>query len=895
MHTPSTDSLAGHTPMMQQYLRIKADHPGTLVFYRMGDFYELFFDDAEKAARLLDLTLTQRGASAGNPIKMAGVPHHAVEQYLAKLVKFGESVAICEQIGDPATSKGPVERKVMRVVTPGTLTDAALLTDKNDVYLLAVCPGHNKRGVVTTVGLAWLNLASGALRLAEATPDDVAAALERIRPAETLIADAPPGFTPSGATGTLTRVPAWHFDIASGKQRLCDQLNVASLDGFGAEALTSACGAAGALLLYASATQGQQLRHVRSLKVEYESEYIGLDPATRRNLELTETLRGGESPTLCSLLDTCCTTMGSRLLRHWLHHPPRAAHCAQARHQAIGALLEAPPEASLDALRSALRRIADVERITGRLALLSARPRDLSSLRDTFAALPALRAQFAPVTAAADALTRLHIALEPPAACVDLLASAVAEEPAAMVRDGGVIARGYDADLDELRDISENCGQFLIDLEARERERTGISNLRVEYNKVHGFYIEVTRGQVDKVPDDYRRRQTLKNAERYITPELKAFEDKALSAQERALARERALYDALLQMLLPFIEDCQRVAAALAELDLLAALAERARALDWVAPEFSEDVGIEIEQGRHPVVEAQVEQFVANDCRFNADRKLLLITGPNMGGKSTFMRQTALISLLAYVGSYVPARRARFGPIDRIFTRIGAADDLAGGRSTFMVEMTEAAAILNDATPQSLVLMDEIGRGTSTFDGLALAWAIARHLLAHNGCYTLFATHYFELTQLPAEFPQAANVHLSAVEHGHSIVFLHAVNEGPASQSYGLQVAQLAGVPSPVIRAARKHLAYLEQQSVAHTTPQLDLFASAPYAEDTLDEVAVLDDTAVPGAKPNEDASPHPVLERLHAIDPNDLKPREALDLIYELQELARATHGARD
>ncbi|HEX7684577.1 MAG TPA: DNA mismatch repair protein MutS [Trinickia sp.] len=874
--------LAKHTPYMQQYLRIKADHPGTLLFFRMGDFYELFFEDAEKASRLLDLTLTQRGASAGNPIKMAGVPHHAVEQYLAKLVKFGESVAICEQIGDPATSKGPVERKVVRIVTPGTLTDAALLSDKNDVYLLAACPAHNKRGVTTAIGLAWLNLASGALRLAEVAPAEIGAALERIRPAETLVADSAADVMAS-ASGTLTRVPAWHFDVTSGVQRLCDQLNVASLDGFGAEGLTSACGAAGALLLYAASTQGQQLRHIRSLKVETESEYIGLDPATRRNLELTETLRGGDSPTLCSLLDTCCSTMGSRLLRHWIHHPPRAHTVAQSRQQAIGALLDAPTGTSLDMLRGALRKIADVERITGRLALLSARPRDLSSLRDTFATLPALRELVTAMAAGTPALERVGAALEPPDGCVDLLTRAIAEEPAAMVRDGGVIARGYDSDLDELRDISENCGQFLIDLEARERTRTGIGNLRVEYNKVHGFYIEVTRGQTDKVPDDYRRRQTLKNAERYITPELKAFEDKALSAQERALARERSLYDALLQMLLPFIEDCQRVAAALAELDLLAAFADRAQALGWVAPEFSEEPGIDIEQGRHPVVEAQVEQFVANDCRLSTNRKLLLITGPNMGGKSTFMRQTALIALMAYVGSYVPAHSARFGPIDRIFTRIGAADDLAGGRSTFMVEMTEAAAILNDATEHSLVLMDEIGRGTSTFDGLALAWAIARHLLSTNGCFTLFATHYFELTQLPAEFAQAANVHLSAVEHGHGIVFLHAVDEGPASQSYGLQVAQLAGVPAAVIRAARKHLAHLEQQSVAHATPQLDLFSGPVYAEDAPDET--MDERSDAGT-----AQPHPALERLREIDPNELRPRDALDLIYELRELANAS-----
>ncbi len=880
--TASAD-LSQHTPMMQQYLRLKAAHPGTLVFYRMGDFYELFFDDAVKAARLLDLTLTQRGSSAGQPIRMCGVPHHACEGYLAKLVKLGESVAIVEQIGDPATSKGPVERKVVRVVTPGTLTDAALLSDKNDVFLLALCPAHNRRGGVTSVGLAWLNLASGALRLAEVAPDQVGAALERIRPAEILVADShadtqananPPFELP--VTGPTTRVPPWHFDVVSGKQRLCDQLDVAGLDGFGAHSLTCACGAAGALLLYAAATQGQQLRHVRSLKVEYESEYIGLDPATRRNLELTETLRGSESPTLCSLLDTCCTTMGSRLLRHWLHHPPRDASIAKGRQTAIGALLGAPATASLDTLRTALRHISDIERITGRLALLSARPRDLSSLRDTFAALPQLRSRIEPVTALAPSLQRIHDALEPPADCLALLVHAIATEPSVMVRDGGVIARGYDADLDELRDISENCDQFLLDLETRERTRTGIANLRVEYNKVHGFYIEVTRGQTDKVPDDYRRRQTLKNAERYITPELKTFEDKALSAQERALARERVLYDTLLQSLLPFIEHCQRVASALAELDLLATFAERALALDWVAPEFVADPVLDIEQGRHPVVQAQVEQFIANDCCLSTERKLLLITGPNMGGKSTFMRQTALIVLLGYVGCYVPAKRARFGPIDRIFTRIGAADDLAGGRSTFMVEMTEAAAILNDATPASLVLMDEIGRGTSTFDGLALAWAIARHLMSHNGCFTLFATHYFELTQLPSEFAQAANVHLSAVEHDHGIVFLHSVSEGPANQSYGLQVAQLAGVPSAVIKAARKHLAHLEQQSIGQASPQFDLFAQ-PLPSTSLER----DDVTV--AEPYA----HPALDKLLSIDPNELRPRDALDLLYELHELA--------
>jgi DNA mismatch repair protein MutS len=870
-----------HTPMMIQYLRIKADHPDTLLFYRMGDFYELFHDDAEKAARLLDITLTSRGQSGGVPIRMAGIPFHSVDQYLIKLVKLGESVAICEQIGDPATSKGPVERKVVRIVTPGTLTDAALLPDKVDTFLMAVHQQTTRRGISKT-GLAWLNLASGELRLMECEAAQLGRELERIRPAELLFAD---GIDLPALTCARTRLPEWHFDQDAGTRRLREQIGVASLEPFGCAGLGAALGAAGALLNYAAATQGQSLRHVQGVTVERESEFVGLDSATRRNLELTETLRGGESPTLFSLLDTCATAMGSRALRHWLHHPLRDPALPRARQQAIGALIAQDP----DALRTNLRRLADVERITSRLALLTARPRDLSSLRDTLRALPDVRAT---VTLADDAplLAQTLDDLEIPEDCLGLLVRAVAEEPSTVLRDGGVIARGYDADLDELRDISENCGQFLIDLEARERSRTGIANLRVEYNRVHGFYIEVTNGQADKVPDDYRRRQTLKNAERYITPELKSFEDKALSAQDRALAREKVLYEALLQALLPHISALQRVAGGLGRLDVLAALAERARTLDWVQPERVSENVIDIVQGRHPVVEGQLAadstEFIPNDCQLTEARKLLLITGPNMGGKSTFMRQTALIVLLACVGAWVPARRAVIGPVDRIFTRIGAADDLAGGRSTFMVEMTEAAGILHHATPSSLVLMDEIGRGTSTFDGLALAWAIARHLLSHNRSHTLFATHYFELTQLPQEFAQAANVHLSAVEHGDGIVFLHAVQDGPASQSYGLQVAQLAGVPQPVIRAARKHLAWLEQQSADATpTPQLDLFA-APAAPPDEDEEAGGEGGAA--ALP-VDAAALEALDALADIDPDSLTPRDALDALYRLKALAES------
>ncbi|BBB66663.1 DNA mismatch repair protein MutS [Undibacterium sp. YM2] len=866
-----------HTPMMQQYLRIKADYPETLVFYRMGDFYELFFGDAEKVSRLLGITLTQRGSSGGEPIKMAGVPFHSLEPYLAKLVKIGESAAICEQIGDPATSKGPVERKVMRVITPGTLTDTDLLPEKSDRPLLSLCMLQQRKTV--SIGLAWLSLASGALKLMEVSTDEkslpqrLQQELERISPAEvllsagTLLLDEHYAQLP----GKFSELPDWHFDVKQGQKALQDQLATASLTGFGVENLSAALGAAGALLRYAESTQGRGLKHVNTLNVESEHEFIGLDTATRRNLELTETLRGQESPTLFSLLDHCRTAMGSRLLRHWLHHARRDQAVSRARHHAIKALIQAD---STDGLATTLKAIPDIERITTRIALQSARPRDLSALRDGLQNLPGLRNYVSLCIAdnQTSLLTKVLSDLDTPTECLDLLERGLMLQPANMVRDGGVIAAGFDAELDELRALSENAGQFLIDLEVSERERTGIANLRVEYNRVHGFYIEVTNGQSDKVPDNYRRRQTLKNAERYITPELKAFEDKALSAQERALVREKMLYERLLQDLLPQVPLLQRVANAIAQLDTLVSLAEHATKNNWCAPQLVDEPTLHIVQGRHPVVENQIERFIANDCDFSAERKLLLITGPNMGGKSTFMRQVALITLLAYVGSYVPATEVTIGPIDRIFTRIGAADDLAGGRSTFMVEMTESAAILNGATDHSLVLMDEVGRGTSTFDGLALAWAIAKHLIQVSKSYTLFATHYFELTQLPEVHPSAENVHLSAVEHKENIVFLHAVQAGPASQSYGLQVAQLAGIPQPVIRSARKHLADLEAQSL-QSTPQFDLFSSPVGAP----EVEVVESAPV-----NTE-----LMDTLDTIDPDSMTPREALAALYELKSLA--------
>ena len=830
--------------MMQQYLRIKGEHPDILLFYRMGDFYELFYDDAEKASRLLDITLTSRGVSAGAPVKMAGVPVHAVEQYLAKLVKLGESVAICEQIGDPATSKGPVDRQVTRIVTPGTLTDPSLLEDKQDNILLALTRDKS------TVGLAWLSLASGALRVAEVAPQALANELRRIDPAEVLAADDVhfEGYF-------VTRLPPWQFDADSGRKKLLKQLGAATLAGFGCEDLEPAIAACGALLEYAGKTQGQALAHVTAVTAERAGEYVRLDAATRRNLELTETLRGEPAPTLFSLLDECASGMGSRLLRHWLHHPLRDRSALAQRHEAVACL-----EKDAATIHSVLRRCADVERITARLALRSVRPRELSGLRDTLRLLPEIAGALPGGSALLDAL---HAGLSVPPDCEDLLARALQPDPAARVQDGGVIAEGYSEELDELRGLQSNAGQFLASLEARERARTEIPNLRVAYNSVHGYYIEVTNSHAGKVPVDYRRRQTLKNAERYITPELKAFEDKALSARDRALALEKSLYEGLIEDLNPHVAVLQKTARALAQLDVLCGFSAISFKRNYARPVFVDENVVEIQAGRHPVVEAQIENFIPNDCRLSRTRRLLLITGPNMGGKSTYMRQVALTVLMAHVGSFVPAAAARIGPIDQIFTRIGAADDLAGGRSTFMVEMTESASILHNATDRSLVLMDEIGRGTSTFDGLALAWAIARHLAEKNQSLSLFATHYFELTRLALEYKEVANVHLDAVEHKDSVVFLHAVEEGPASQSYGLQVAGLAGVPRAVIRQAKKYLQLLEESSITRGN-QADLFAATKPVE----------------AEPAGDA----LREELGKINPDELSPREALELLYRLK-----------
>ena len=849
--------------MMRQYLAIKAEYPDTLVLYRMGDFYEVFFDDALKASRLLGITLTKRGATNGEPIQMAGVPFHSLEGYLAKLIKLGESVAICEQVGDVATSKGPVERKVVRVVTPGTLTDTELLGDKTESVLLAV-----HQGARNTCGLAWLSVTQGQISLAECANDELEAWLARVAPSELIYnVDVTPAFEArlkSMRCATAARA-AWQFDAALGARRLADQLKVASLVSWHADQLHQAHAAAAALLGYAEHTQGRTLPHVQALQVVRSGELIDLPLTTRRNLELTQTLRGEDSPTLFSLLDTCVTGMGSRTLKSWLLTPRRDRAEAAARLESITHLRGGLQQT----LRAQLKGSSDVERITARIALRQVRPRELAALTQTLLktelsaqvniGLPAL-------------LAGIFSDLQPPDGCAALLKRFLLDEPAALVRDGGVINHGCDADLDELRAIQTNCDAFLLDLEGREKARTGISNLRVQFNKVHGFYIEVTQGQASKVPDDYRRRQTLKNAERFITPELKAFEDKALSAQERALAREKFLFEQLQDELQTFIPALNKLARALACLDALCALAERSLTLNWAAPVFVNQPCIDISQGRHPVVEARLAEttagtFIANDCTLSAKQRMQVITGPNMGGKSTYMRQVALIVLLASVGSYVPATACRLGPIDAIHTRIGAADDVANAQSTFMLEMTEAAQILHTATPHSLVLMDEIGRGTSTFDGLALAGGIAAYLHNKTQAFTLFATHYFELTEFPAQHHGAINVHVSAVESGNSIVFLHHIEPGPASKSYGIAVAKLAGVPGAVVTHARHALQALEAQQT-DARAQVDLFAAPP---DIVTEQSAVD-------------------KALGTIDPDALSPREALDALYQLKKLLTQT-----
>jgi DNA mismatch repair protein MutS len=876
--------------MMQQYLRIKAQHPDTLLFYRMGDFYELFYEDARTAAGLLDIALTSRGQSAGAAIPMAGVPVQSLDAYLARLVRRGQSVAICEQLGDPAKARGPMERQVVRVVTPGTVTDDALLEQRRETLLAALLTERNR------FGLAWLELSSGRFTVLESEqPGAIEAELERLRPAELLLAEdqardiqalcrQPPV--------VRTRAP-WHFELASASRLLTDQLGTLGLKGFGVDELPLAIRAAGALLQYVRDTQKSAVPHIRAMRVEERADSLGLDAATRRNLELDTSLSGNETATLFAVLDSSVTAMGSRALRRWLNRPIRAQAVLRERYHAIATMAESR---RYEPLREQLREIGDLERILARVALRSARPRDLVQLRASLAAAPGLRAALAAFDSPALIGLQRHIGEH--AGERVLLERSIALEPAQLLRDGGVIAAGYDAGLDELRLIASNTDGFLLDLERRERERTGIGNLKLGYNRVQGFYIEVSRLQAERVPSDYLRRQTVKSAERFVTPELKSFEDKVLGARERALTREKELYDQLLSRLTEALPGLQQSADAIATLDALAALAQRAATLGWSEPTLVAEPRLMIEAARHPVVEQFIDApFVPNDLAMDERRRMLIITGPNMGGKSTYMRSIALVVLLAHLGSFVPAARAEIGPVDRIFTRIGAADDLAGGRSTFMVEMTETANILHNASAHSLVLMDEIGRGTSTFDGLSLAYAVARHMAERLRACTLFATHYFELTSLAEQIEGCANVHLDATEHGDSLVFLHAVREGPANRSFGLQVAQLAGVPREVITEARRYMAQLEAGSLANrrasaaAQPQLPLFAaSARLASPATPEPLPVASVAPVEPPPDE------LRSRLAAIEPDELTPRRALELLYELRQLARSlTSGATE
>lgn len=847
-----------HTPGIQQYLKIKAQYPTMLLFYRMGDFYELFYEDAHKAAKLLAITLTSRGQSGGKPIPMAGIPYHAAESYLAKLVKLGESVAICEQIGDPQTAKGPVERKVVRVITPGTVTDEALLDAKKDNLLVAI---HNNNH---TCGIAFLDITSGKLTISQvANQEALLGELERLKPAELLISEDSP-YIPLLTAHNLKRRPPWEFDLNQAQKILTGQFKTKDLSGFGCEDLPIAISACGSLLQYVKNTQSTELLHILSLHIERYEDGIILDAATQRNLELVTNLQGGSDNTLADILDHTATAMGSRLLRRYIKRPLRDQKILLKRQEAIGDLQALQITATV---YESLRSIGDIERILARVALKSARPRDLVQLRYAISLLPKIQ-EFLSQTIATN-LKEVAKNIGDFPNILHLLQTAIEENPPVIIRDGGVIAAGYNQALDELRNLSQNADQFLVKLEQQEKERTGIATLKVGYNRIHGYYIEISRGQAERAPTEYIRRQTLKNAERFITPELKEFEDKILSSRSRALALEKALYEEILDKLCFDLAPLQKMAQGIAELDLLNNLAERALTLKLAKPEFTQETKINIEGGRHLVIEKCIsDPFIPNDTQLNHERSLLIITGPNMGGKSTYMRQVALITILAYMGSFVPAKRATLGPIDRIFTRIGAADDLASGRSTFMVEMTETANILNNATKNSLVLMDEIGRGTSTFDGLALAWATANHLATTIRSLTLFATHYFELTHLSQLIPNVANIHLDAMEHNDKIVFLHVVNEGPANKSYGIQVAQLAGIPSKVISEAKHKLVQLEDSS------------------EKADFASSVSSTPKPTPTKNYDE----LINQLRSLDPDNLSPKEAWETLFSLHYMVN--HG---
>lgn len=864
--------ITSHTPMMQQYLRIKADYPDMLLLYRMGDFYELFFDDAKRAAQLLDLTLTHRGQSADKPIPMAGVPYHAVENYLARLLKKGESVAICEQIGDPATSKGPVERQVTRIITPGTVTDEALLEAKKDNLLLAL---HQQK---QNIGLAWVDLSSGRFHLQEVTNNtQLSAELARLQPAELLLQEASP-LEEYCLNFPIKKRPGWEFNLDSAKKRLCEQFTVNNLTAFGEQDYPTALTAAGALLAYLQTTQKQALPHLNALTLESATDYLQLDASTQKHLELFENIQGGNENSLLSVLDKTASTMGSRLLKRWLGRPLKQQTAIHARQQAIAEIIKLQSDIIIHPL---LRQISDVERIVSRIALKSARPRDLLALGTTLTLLPEI--EQITTKQQSHLLSELKSHIKPLPELQQLLTAAIIDNPPVLIRDGGVIAPGFDEELDELRQLSTHANDSLAQLEAEEKQRTGLSSLKFGFNSVQGYYIELSKAQADKVPTHYHRKQTLKNVERYITPELKVFEEKVLSAQSKALAREKWLYENLLIELQQSIIPLTQLARALAELDVLVTLAERAQSLNWCCPQLVTESQIAIQAGRHPVIEQLLqESFIANDLYLKPTQNILLITGPNMGGKSTYMRQTALIVLLAHIGSFVPAKAANIGPIDRIFTRIGASDDLASGRSTFMVEMTETAQILRHATDQSLVLIDEIGRGTSTYDGMALAYASCVYLATKIKAYTLFSTHYFELTNLPQEWPCIRNVHLQASLDSGRIIFLYKVEPGHANRSYGLEVAELAGIPAEVLTIAHTHLQHMQGQS-EYETRHPERSEGPPEIQEIPRKL---------GMTYSELRTTCPILRELALVDPDRLNAREALDLIYRLKEMETADEG---
>lgn len=861
-----------HTPGMQQYLRIKAEHPDMLLFYRMGDFYELFYEDANKAAKLLSITLTSRGQSAGKPIPMAGIPYHAAESYLAKLVKLGESVAICEQTGNPATSKGPVERKVVRIITPGTVTDEALLEEKKDNLLVSINNSEQ------TFGIATLDITNGNLTILQVENlESLTGVIERLNPAELLISEESPYIKLINCL-RLKKRPNWEFDYSLAKRLLIEQFKTQDLSGFGCEELPVAITACGSLLQYIKETQKTSLPHISGINIERHEESVILDATTQRNLELTKNIQGETSNTLAEIMDNTATPMGSRLLRRWIKRPINNHKVLISRQDAIENLQKL---SVIDTLYQTVRGIGDIERILARVALHSARPRDLIQLRYALEQLPKIRQLLS--ESKSEAIEKIEGRLRDIPETFELLSKSIIENPPVLIRDGGVIACGYNKELDEIRNLGKHADQFLIDLENRERERTGIATLKVGYNRIHGYYIEISKSQSEQAPTEYIRRQTLKNGERFITPELKKFEDKILSSKSRALALEKAIYEDILGKLCEKLEALKSIASALAELDLLNNLAERATTLKLVKPIFKDQPGIDIEAGKHPIVEQCIDEpFIPNDTKLNSNRSLLIITGPNMGGKSTYMRQVALISILGYIGSFVPAKKASLGPIDRIFTRIGAADDLASGRSTFMVEMTETANILNNATKKSLVIMDEIGRGTSTFDGLSLAWATASSLATKTKALTLFATHYFELTHLPKIIPCINNAHLDAIEHEDKIVFLHTLQDGPANKSYGLQVAQLAGIPRSVINDAKQKLKQLEKYSEA-----------ADFAQDQIQNSNTILSPSKAGNNPSqldlfteEPNEQNEVISKIQSIDPNNLSPKESLEILFELKDL---------